>query len=69
MAAVTAIGIFGRDSVVAGGTVNTVPFIELSIGRSFVVGSQYLTNEHEKLANQPVPQCRSDGLVTSPFAE
>ena len=69
MAAVAAIDIFGRDSVVAGGTVNTVPLIELSIGRSFVVGSQDLTHENEKLANQPSPQSGSDGLVAVPFAE
>ena len=69
MAAVAAIDIFGRDGVVAGGTVNTVPLIELSIGRIFVVGSQDLTHENEELANQPGLQCRSDGLVTVPFAE
>ena len=69
MAAIAAIDIFGRDSVVAGGTVNTVPLIELSIGRSFVVGSQDLTHENKELANQPSPQSGSDGLVAVPFAE
>ena len=69
MAAVAAIDIFGRDGVVAGGTVNTVPLIELSIGRRFVVSSQDLTHENEELAYQPGPQSSSNSLVTVAFAE
>ena len=69
MAGVAAIGILGRHGVVAGGTIDAVPFVERAVGGARVVSSQDLAHENEELADQAVGQGGRDHLLAVAFTE
>ena len=69
MAGVAAIRILGRNRVVAGGTIDAVPFVERAVGGARVVSSQDLAHENEELADQAIGQGRRDRLLTVAFTK